>query len=205
MVALTCILVILTSVVMAVPRIQSVIKYEEIISSVGGREVAESKVSTTTPASTSNNNSDDVFDNANGNSNTKETTYADTDEYKNKQNIITKMADRYADITDNDLMESLSLKTGKYFTAYSDYLANPTPAKLNALQEYTSTEYFNELKKQPLVEEYYLVADVKFADFDKDVIQSIVILRGGTIKFAVSYIKDSTKGYVINSVRSLNV
>lgn len=200
-VALTCVLVIITSVVMAVPRIKSVIECEEVIESIGGREAIVSNTS-----SSANSNDGDVFENANNTSNTKETTYVDTDEYKTKQNEITKMAERYADLNENKLMENLSQKTAKYFTEYSEYMSSPTPAKLEALKEYTTTEYFeNVLKKQSLDNIYYLVADVRFADFDKDKIQSLVIMRGGDIKFACTYVKDSARGYLISGVRSIDL
>ena len=200
-VALTCVLVIITSVVMAVPRIKSVIECEEVIESIGGREAIVSNTS-----SSANSNDGDVFENANNTSNTKETTYVDTDEYKTKQNEITKMAERYADLNENKLMENLSQETAKYFTEYSEYMSSPTPAKLEALKEYTTTEYFeNVLKKQSPDNMYYLVADVRFADFDKDKIQSLVILRGGNIKFACTYVKDSERGYLISGVRSIDL
>lgn len=200
-VALTCVLVIITSVVMAAPRIKSVIECEEVIESIGGREAIASNTS-----SSANSNDGDVFENANNTSNTKETTYVDTDEYKTKQNEITKMAERYADLNENKLMENLSQKTAKYFTEYSEYMSSPTPAKLEALKEYTTTEYFeNVLKKQSPDNMYYLVADVRFADFDKDKIQSLVIMRGGDIKFACTYVKDSARGYLISGVRSIDL
>lgn len=201
---LACVMVIVTSVVMTVPRVRSIIECEEIISSLGGREAITANVNTPDEDSTG-----DVFENAN-NSNTKETTYADTEEYKTKQDVIDKKAERYADLTENDLMLNLGTLTSKYFSAYSDYASNPSPAKLNALKDFTTTEYFeNVLKKQTPTKEYYLVNDVKFADFDKDTIYSIVTMRGDETgdgkRFSVSYVKDKTRGYVISDVRSLEI
>lgn len=183
---------------MIVPRVRGVIECEEVISSVGGRE--------SIMPSMSSSEDGDVFENANSASNTKETNYTDSDEYKDKQNQISKMAERYVDLTENDLMESLSMNTAKYFTAYSDYSSNPTPAKLEALKEFTTTDFFNNvLKKESPTSNYYLVADVRFADFDKDKIQSLVIMRGGNIKFACTYVKDSARGYLISGVRSIDL
>ena len=103
---LACVMVIGTAIVITIQPMQTLISCQNIINEVGEDKVAGYQKST---------GPSDLFDNQ------KETTYKDTNEYKEKQSEIDWMNKRINEI-DNHLMTTLTRAVSDFADAYTNRL-----------------------------------------------------------------------------------
>lgn len=185
------VMIIGTSIYLIVPRAKSATNYDQLIESLGGEEAIRSSWD----EASGTNEEDDLFSQS-----SKKTSYKDTDEYKKKQADIEYKASRYNEITQGDLVLNLDTLIGDFFTAYSQYLQNPSPANSGELQKLVSSECMESILNEKTDDKGpFLVNYSRFADLDKEEVLSYVEMRMDDSKFFISCAKDKDGKWVINN------
>lgn len=178
---LACVMVIGTAIVITIQPMQTLISCQNIINEVGEDKVAGYQKST---------GPSDLFDNQ------KETTYKDTNEYKEKQSEIDWMNKRINEI-DNHLMTTLTRAVSDFADAYTSYSLVQNPANKEALSQYTTDDFYKDLCDRKVKKDNYLAYNCWFADFDKDTVHIFCETRDG-LSYTVSLVETDTTGWRVN-------
>lgn len=188
--ALACIMTICTAIYLSVPCIQSMNTYNQIIEDVGGEEnIKKSSVQS---------EGDDVFSKAENSQNTDAITYADTDEYKEKQEKIDKKAERYRELK-SDLMLTINKNISDFFIAFTEYSQLQTSTNLEKLKQYVTDDFYeNQLKSLSVKKDVYQLSYVRFADFDKEPILAFVEMKNTCKRYILSYVKEDNEWVISN-------
>lgn len=184
---LACVMVIGTAVVITVQPMQTLISCQNIIDAVGEDKVAEYQKST---------GPSDLFDNQ------KETTYKDTNDYKEKQSEIDWMNKRKNEI-DNHLMTTLTRAVSDFADAYTSYSLVQNPANQKELSTYTTGDFYEELCDRKVNKGNYLAYNCWFADFDKGTVSVYCETREG-LSYIVSLVETDTTGWRVSGFDILN-
>lgn len=190
-----CLMVISTAVCVSVKPVMTVINCQSIINEVGEDKITAAQKSD--QSATGATKSTDLFDD-----NTKETTYKDTEEYKDKKNEIDWMNSRMQELG-NHLMTTLTREVSDFTDAYTQYSLVQNPANQESLSKYTTDDFYSQLCDRSTKKDNYVPYNCWFADFDKSTVRAYCETREG-LSYIVALTESTNTGWRVSGFDIIN-